>query len=103
MKFKNLSWWLTLVVVLTLLITFTACEAIAVNDESLTVHYIDVGQGDAILIQHKNGKTMLIDGGDRYDWVANKLTSYLHKQGIETVHAMVGIILTLTISVDYLL
>ena len=82
MKLKNLSWRLTLiVVVLTLLFTFVACESIAVNDidESLTVHFIDVGQGDAILIQHDN-KTMLIDGGDRYNWVANKLTSYLHNR-----------------------
>ena len=64
MKLKNLSWWLTLIVVLTLLFTFAACESSAVNDIT-TVHFIDVGQGDAILIQHNN-KNMLIDGGDRY-------------------------------------
>jgi len=56
----------------------TAYESIVVNDKSLTVHYIDVGQGDAILIQSDN-KTMLIDGGDRYNWVADKLTAYLNK------------------------
>ena len=77
-----------------LLFTLIACENNIVNgnydlEESLIVHFIDVGQGDAILIQHDN-KTMLIDGGNRYNWVADKLSSYLHKQGVETVHAMVG-------------
>ena len=49
-----------------------------VLEEELTVHYIELGQGDAILIQHNNNN-MLIDGGDRWDWVADKLTSYLNE------------------------
>jgi len=92
MNLKKLSWSI-LIVVLTFLLTFTACEStLAVNDieESLIVHFIDVGQGDAILIQSEDSKNMLIDGGNRYNWVADRLTSYLNKQEVDTVHAMVG-------------
>jgi len=43
----------------------------------ITVHFIDVGQGDAILIDH--GETeILIDGGDRSPGVVNYLESYIN-------------------------
>ena len=83
-----------------LLIFFLIFSLLSLNPEiieaennpegNLAVHYIDVGQGDAILIQTEDDKNMLIDGGDRWDWIGEKLTSYLYKQGVETVHAMVG-------------
>ena len=33
------------------------------KDERLAVHFLDVGQGDAILIQTPQGQNILIDGG----------------------------------------
>lgn len=33
------------------------------NDDSLNIYFLDVGQGDSILIQTKNNKKILIDGG----------------------------------------
>ncbi len=45
----------------------------------LTVHYIDVGQADSILLQC-DGQTMLIDGGNVGD--SSLVVSYLKDQGI---------------------
>ena len=47
------------------------------TDGTLTVHYIDVGQGDSIFIQFPDGKTMLIDGGKKSNDVADGILSYL--------------------------
>ena len=33
------------------------------SESPLSVHYIDVGQGDSILVQFPSGQTILIDGG----------------------------------------
>lgn len=46
----------------------------------LTVHYLDVGQGNAVLLQSE-GHTMLIDGGARHS--SSFVVSYLEKQKIE--------------------
>jgi beta-lactamase superfamily II metal-dependent hydrolase len=54
----------------------------------LTVSFIDVGQGDSILIQTSLGQSMLIDGGERNQ--GEKLVEYLQKQGIDQIDVMVG-------------
>lgn len=50
--------------------------------ELLTVHYIDVGQADAILIE-ADDKTMLIDGGNVED--SDLIYSYLKKENIDYI------------------
>ncbi len=62
--------------------------AVSINNSSLlTVHFIDVGQGDSILVRYDN-KSMLIDGG-RPD-AGPVLALYLKKEGVSTVDIMVS-------------
>ena len=54
--------------------------------ETLTVHYIDVGQADCILLEC-NDKFMLIDGGNRDD--SRLVIADLQQQGVEELEAVV--------------
>lgn len=54
-------------------------NALPKDNKELRVHFIDVGQGDAMLIQ-LNGYTLLIDAGPEASYP--KLKSYLDKNGI---------------------
>lgn len=52
----------------------------------LTVHFIDVGQGDSIFVQAPDGQTMLIDAG-----LSNgKAENYLKSLGVEIVDIIVA-------------
>ena len=55
-------------------------------DGDLTVHYIDVGQADAILLEC-GGEFMMIDGGNRDD--GQLVVSYLQSCGVEELKAVV--------------
>lgn len=59
-----------------------------VSSGQLKVHYIDVGQGDSILIQTPNGKNMLIDAGTNES--TSKVTSYLSRLGITQLDIIAG-------------
>lgn len=54
----------------------------------LTVHFIDVGQADSILIKTPSDRTMLIDAGNNAD--ADKVVEYLEKQGISKLDILIG-------------
>jgi len=56
--------------------------------EQLKVHYIDVGQGDSILIQAPENNDMLIDGGPR--GTGDEVISYLKGQGVEDLEYLVS-------------
>ena len=52
---------------------------------NLEVHFIDVGQGDSILIK-AHEKTILIDGGGR----GNTVVNYLRNQGVTSLDIVIG-------------
>ncbi|RUT57200.1 MBL fold metallo-hydrolase [Clostridium botulinum] len=75
-------------------IVFTACSqqssnAVNTSNKSneLKVHYIDVGQGDSILVQTKD-KNILIDAGTRKS--SDSLISYLKKQHIKKLDYVIA-------------
>ena len=92
MKKKLISLLLLLALIL------CGCDSMAVTDlpvieptfdssaETLTVHYIDVGQADSILLECE-GQFMLIDGGNKED--GQLVISYLQQQGVEELEAVV--------------
>ncbi|MCL2608528.1 MAG: MBL fold metallo-hydrolase [Treponema sp.] len=57
-------------------------EPVAYSGDGLLVHYIDIGQGDATLVQAPGGN-ILIDGGDRRTVTA--FVRYLKEAGISRI------------------
>ncbi|WP_040212093.1 ComEC/Rec2 family competence protein [Clostridium polynesiense] len=57
------------------------------NSQQLKVYFIDVGQGDSILIQYK-GRNMLIDAGPSYK--EQKLISFLKSHRIRKLHYVIA-------------
>ncbi len=58
------------------------------SEDILKLHFIDVGQGDAILLQCPGGENILVDGGDKVQGEA--LCAYLRECGIQELAAIVG-------------
>ena len=54
----------------------------------LKVHFLDVGQGDSILIQFPDGRNMLVDAGGNDD--ASKVVSYLKKTDVKRLDYLIG-------------
>ncbi len=58
--------------------------------ENLKFHFIDVGQGDSILIEEAGGQKILVDGGDRADRIAAGIINYLKDQKIEKLDYIIS-------------
>ena len=56
------------------------------NDKELTVHYVDVGQGDSILIQY-DGKNALVDSGDVS--ATDEIISYLNGHSVSKIDLLI--------------
>lgn len=55
------------------------------NSENLKIHFIDVMQGDAILIQYEEANYLIDSGKNRSD---DKLLNYLQENGVNTIQAI---------------
>lgn len=58
------------------------------RNDTLKVHFLDVGQGDSILVQFPNGKNMLVDAGKNDS--ASTITNYLKNNGVEKIDYLIG-------------
>lgn len=58
------------------------------KNKHLSVHTIDVGQGDSILIQTPNSKNILIDGGDENSF--HIVSNYLKRQNVKNIDYLIA-------------
>ncbi len=69
-------------------LTFPDKSSASVADRSLSVTFINVGQGDATLIRTPKNETILIDGGEK-DSFETHLLPYLKKEQIQEIDAAI--------------
>ena len=79
-----------IMLIISILMTFVSCapKEYASLDGNLSVHFIDVGQGDSTLIISPQGDAMLIDAGN--NGVGDDVIAYMKKQGVEKLEVLVG-------------
>ncbi|WP_417182644.1 ComEC/Rec2 family competence protein [Blautia sp.] len=89
MKKQNrfMTFILSMILALTLVLPGNAVTAKADGQGDMAVHFIDVGQGLAILVQ-SGGENLLYDGGNRSH--ADEVVQYLKNQQVETINYMIS-------------
>lgn len=82
---KRLTRLFSCVLILLILTSFSVVQA---APQKLTIHYLDVGQADSILIQSPEGKTMLIDAGNKDD--SDTIQAYLDKLKVKKIDILLA-------------
>ncbi|ERN52152.1 ComEC/Rec2 family competence protein [Alkalihalophilus marmarensis] len=82
--------WVKIALVFTFILTLilSTGTSIAGASSNLQVHFIDVGQGDAILVKLPNGEHMLVDAGDNH--YGETVVNYIQNQNIASLDYVVG-------------
>ena len=75
---------------LVLIISFLLLFSLNSTAENLKIHFIDVGQGDSVLIEEAGGKNILVDGGDRANSIADGIIDYLKKQKLKKLDYIIS-------------
>lgn len=84
---RAIHWIVSFVLTVALLFGGNIYDAEAAEQGDMAVHFIDVGQGLAILVQ-SGGENLLYDGGSRSH--ADEVVQYLKNQQIETIDYMIS-------------
>ncbi len=96
-KPQSIRFRLLLIILLSFLLTAAAIGPPALRSdelpaEELRVHFIDVGQGDSILVKAilsgEERRKLLIDAGQ--NWKGDTVIDYLEELGIETLHKVIA-------------
>ncbi|PAV28117.1 competence protein [Virgibacillus profundi] len=79
-----------LIIIMIIFSIFTTAPAYIYSEAlpEMRVHFIDVGQGDSILIQTPSKKTILIDGGPPK--AGKKVVSFLESKQIKTIDLLIA-------------
>lgn len=88
---KYMSVMLSLLLAFSLSIPITAdakTTTLPVKTKEMQVHFIDVGQGDAILIESPGGETMLVDGGTKA--AGENLVAFLKSEKVKELDYVVA-------------
>ena len=73
--------WVVLILILFIIYAFSS------QTQNLRIHFLDVGEGDSILIQTPKGKAVLVDTGNLI--TGFKVVKYLQKNGIQDLDYLI--------------
>lgn len=97
-KIKKINYFQLILIVLILCITYATSNITSDNSldiqtntqniNNLTVHFLDIGQADCILIQDPTGANMLIDAGNNQD--SSYILKYLNSLNIKKIDYLIA-------------